>query len=66
MKEFYERHIPFAFSHSGEDLCVNLGRGSIWYMDCTEYRKGAIEISPSFREFVLRYWINTKQGEVEC
>ena len=66
MKEFYEQHIPFAFGHSGEDLCINLRDGSIWYMDYTEYQKGAIEISASFREFVLKFWVNADEGAVDC
>ncbi|MGA3034439.1 MAG: SMI1/KNR4 family protein [Terracidiphilus sp.] len=60
MKEFYEQHISLAFGHSGEDLCVSLKFGSVWYMDYKEYKKGAIEISPSFREFVLKYWIHAE------
>jgi len=60
MKEFLQQNIPFAFDHSGEDICVNLSSGSMCYMDYTEYRKGAIEIAPSFRDFVLEYWVNAE------
>ena len=60
MKEFYEQHLPFAFGHSGEDLCINLMNGSIWYMDYTEYQNGAIEISSTFRDFILNYWNNAE------
>jgi hypothetical protein len=66
MKEFYEQHIPFAFGHSGEDICLNLRSGSVWYLDYTEYRKGAVKISSFFREFVLGYWINAEQSVVDC
>src|SRR5579863_9414526 len=66
MREFYEQHIPFAFGHGGEDICLNLRSGSVWYLDSTEYRKGAVEISALFREFLLRYWINAEQGAVDC
>ncbi len=66
MKEFYEQYVSFAFAHSAEELCVSLRSGTIWYLDISEYRKGAIEMSPSFHEFVLRHWINAEQGAVDC
>ncbi len=53
MKEFLQQNIPFAFGHSGEDICVNLSDGSVSYMDYTEYGKGPIKIGRSFRDFVL-------------
>jgi SMI1 / KNR4 family (SUKH-1) len=60
MKEFLEQNIPFAFDHTGEDICINLVSGSVWFIDWEEYRKGPIELSPSFRDFVLRYWVNAE------
>jgi hypothetical protein len=60
MEGFLRQNIPFAFDHSGENICVNLSNGSVCYMDYTEYRKRAIEIAPSFRDFVLEYWVNAE------
>jgi hypothetical protein len=60
MEKFLQQNIPFAFDHSGEDICVNLSDGSVSYMDYTEYRKGSIQVAPSFRHFVLEYWVNAE------
>lgn len=57
-KEFCEQNIPFAFAHNGEDICINLNDGSVRYMDWENYREGAVAISPSFQDFVLRFWVN--------
>jgi hypothetical protein len=62
MKKFHEQHVSFAFGHSGEDLCINLTSGAMWYMDYSDYKKGAIEISPTFRQFILQYWIGEEKG----
>lgn len=60
MKEFYEENVPFAFAHSGEDICINLKSGSVQYMDWANYREGAVEISPSFQDFVLNFWVHAE------
>ncbi|HUN86036.1 MAG TPA: SMI1/KNR4 family protein [Terracidiphilus sp.] len=60
MKEFLQQNIPFAFDHTGNDLCIDLNSGCVRFLDWTEYGKGAIEISSSFREFVLKYWVSAE------
>lgn len=57
-KAFLERNVPFAFDHSGNDLCIDLEGGGIHFMNWQEYRLGAIEIAPDFRSFTLKYWVH--------
>jgi len=59
---FLRRHMPIAADHSGRDLCVDKQSGGIWFMDWTEYELGPIEVAPSFREFIERFW-NVGPGE---
>jgi len=56
MKTFLEQHMEIAFDHSGNDLCLNLQNGRIFFIDWESYAEGAVEITPSFHEFVLKFW----------
>lgn len=62
MTEFLERHMPIAADHSGRDLCLSRENGSVWFMDWEDYKLGPVEIAPSFREFVAKFW-NAGPGE---
>lgn len=58
--ESFLNNIPFAFDHSGADISINLVGGSVWLMDWEAYEKGPIELSPSFRDFVLKHRVNSE------
>ena len=58
MKAFFERNMPIAYDHSGNYLLIDLQSGSIRFLGLEAYRDGPVEIAPSFREFVARFWIN--------
>jgi hypothetical protein len=66
MREFLEQNIPFAFDHSGKDICINLVSGFVWFMNWEEYRKGPVKVSSSFRDFVLKYWVNAEFSNEAC
>jgi hypothetical protein len=57
MKTFLEGHMPIAFDHSGNYLWINLQSGHIQFLDWDAYREGPVEVAPSFREFVTKFWI---------
>jgi hypothetical protein len=64
MKAFLDEHMAIAFDHSGNDLCLSRTTGRIFFMDWTAYKLGSVEIAPSFREFVLKFWI-TPQPQLD-
>ena len=56
VKAFLEKHMPIAFEHSGTDLWIDKESGRVRFMDLESYREGPIEVAPSFREFVSKFW----------
>jgi len=61
MKTFLEKHIPIAFDHSGDECWINTQDGCVEFIPWDTWKEGPIEIAPSFREFVLKFW-NTGSG----
>lgn len=55
-REFLENHLEIAFDHCGNDLCIDLQDGRLVFMSWESYTKGPVEVSPSFREFILSFW----------
>jgi len=52
-----ENCISIAHDHSGRDLCIDRKTGRIHFMNWEEFKLGPVEIAPSFRELVAKYWI---------
>jgi len=56
MMDFFRQHIPIAFEHSGNYCYIDLQNGCVPLLIRDEWKEGPIEIAPSFREFVSKFW----------
>jgi hypothetical protein len=61
MKAFLESHKPIASDHTGNDCWIDLESGCVRYVLWDSWRLGPVVLTSSFRDFVVKFWINTAE-----
>ena len=65
LKAFVDTHMPIAFDRCGNDFWIDLVTGRIDYMLLHSMQEGPIDIASSFKDFVLRFWIDQLEPFVD-